>query len=239
MSPPVTTSRSSAPPQHRSVGSSTRDTSRSRQETRICVYGAGAVGGHIAGRLAARRRRGLADRPRCTTRRDPPAAGCGSKPGPASGVPPVRHRSARRPGTPGRRHRRGQGAGASDHRRGHRVAASPGQPGVFVRNGIPWWYFHSHGGTSKEPSCDGWIPTRRCGSASGPERTVGAVAYTACTRARTRRDSRGEPQQPPHHRPPRRSARRPPGHPGVAADHRAAWRSPSPRRSVTPSGRSC
>ncbi len=52
---------------------------------------------------------------------------------------------------------------------------------VFAMNGIPWWYFHAHGGPldgSQLPRID---PGNKVWNAVTPQRAVGAVAYTACT----------------------------------------------------------
>jgi 2-dehydropantoate 2-reductase len=52
---------------------------------------------------------------------------------------------------------------------------------LFVMNGIPWWYFHSHGGGLEGTHLRRLDPERALSENVGPDRTVGAVAYTACT----------------------------------------------------------
>ncbi len=52
---------------------------------------------------------------------------------------------------------------------------------VFVINGIPWWYFHQHGGTwdgRRLPLAD---PGGAVWDAVGPHRAIGGVVYSACT----------------------------------------------------------
>jgi 2-dehydropantoate 2-reductase len=148
---------------------------------KICIYGAGAVGGHIAGRfaaggndvsliargaqLAAIRQNGLrvetqdgvlASRPFATDRpRD-------------LELQDVVVVAVKAPALPA----------IAEH-----VGALLHQDSLvlFVLNGIPWWYFHSHGG-----ALDG-TPLRRLDPEGalehhvGPDRAVGAVAYTACS----------------------------------------------------------
>jgi 2-dehydropantoate 2-reductase len=52
---------------------------------------------------------------------------------------------------------------------------------VFAMNGIPWWYFHAHGGPlegRRMPSID---PGDAVWNAVGPARAVGGVVYSGCT----------------------------------------------------------
>lgn len=148
---------------------------------RICVYGAGAVGGHIAGRLAtagaevsviargapldAIRHEGLrvrtatgelVSRPLVTDR----PADLGPQdlvivavkaPALASVAPHI---------------------GSLLHER---------SLVLFVLNGIPWWYFHAHGGSLDGTHLDRLDPGRAMGTTVGVDRTVGGVAYTAGT----------------------------------------------------------
>ena len=48
-------------------------------------------------------------------------------------------------------------------------------------NGIPWWYFHSHGGALDGTQLPRLDPEQALWDHIGPERAVGAVAYTACS----------------------------------------------------------
>jgi 2-dehydropantoate 2-reductase len=52
---------------------------------------------------------------------------------------------------------------------------------VFVGNGIPWWYFHAHGGALDGTHLPRLDPDDELWKRIGPERAAGAVAYTACT----------------------------------------------------------
>jgi 2-dehydropantoate 2-reductase len=57
----------------------------------------------------------------------------------------------------------------------------PDTPVVFVMNGIPWWYFHAHGGAldgTKLPTLD---PGDVVANTIGTARAVGGVVYSACT----------------------------------------------------------
>ncbi len=57
----------------------------------------------------------------------------------------------------------------------------PDTPVVFVINGIPWWYFDHHGGTldgTRLPTLD---PGDAVRTAIGPARSIGGVVYSACT----------------------------------------------------------
>jgi len=52
---------------------------------------------------------------------------------------------------------------------------------LFVMNGIPWWYFHCAGGALDGTHLDRLDPQRTLWNDVGPDRAVGVVAYTACT----------------------------------------------------------
>jgi 2-dehydropantoate 2-reductase len=57
----------------------------------------------------------------------------------------------------------------------------PDTPVAFVMNGIPWWYFHRHGGAldgTRLPRID---PGEAVWNAITPERAIGGVVYSACT----------------------------------------------------------
>ena len=169
---------------------------------KICVYGAGAVGGHIAGTTRRRSDRGLGDRARSAARRDP-----------AHGLRVETHDrtltshpvvtdqpgdlepqdivivAVKAPILP----KIAEGVGSLLHQ---------DSLVLFVGNGIPWWYFHSHGGALDGTQLTGWIPTRRCGASSVPQRAVGVRRLHRGQRARSGSDPRGEPAQPPDHRTP-------------------------------------
>ncbi|MFC9419989.1 ketopantoate reductase family protein, partial [Bacillus mobilis] len=52
---------------------------------------------------------------------------------------------------------------------------------LFVMNGIPWWYFHASGGDLDGTQLRRLDPEGTLWDHIGPERAIGAVAYTACT----------------------------------------------------------
>ncbi len=53
----------------------------------------------------------------------------------------------------------------------------PDTPVMFAMNGIPWWYFHSRG-DMQLPMID---PGGAVWQAVGPQRAIGGVVYSACT----------------------------------------------------------
>lgn len=148
---------------------------------KICVYGAGAVGGHIAGRLGAARaeisliargqqldaihRNGL----RVETREGelvshPIATDQPSELDPQDIVIVA----VKAPALPSI----AEGIGS---------LLKPDGLALFVMNGIPWWYFHSHGGDLDDTRLGRLDPGGALWEHIGPERAVGAVAYTACS----------------------------------------------------------
>lgn len=148
---------------------------------KVCVYGAGAVGGHIAARLAeggaevslvargehlaAIRANGLrvetkdgvfVSRPVAT---DDPAS---------LGQQDVVIVSVKAPALPG-------------VVAGIKPLLGEDTLVLFALNGIPWWYLQGQTGMLKGASLPRIDPESLFSNAIGPERTVGAVAYTACT----------------------------------------------------------
>ena len=148
---------------------------------KVCIYGAGAVGGHLAGRLAqtgidvslvargvhlaAIEKKGLRVETKEGVLHSRPHATDDPKTLEPQDVVIV---ALKAPSLP-------QAAeGIAALLRDDTIV-------VFAMNGIPWWYFHAHGGpldgtTLPRIDVDGilWRTV-------GPERAVGAVAYTACT----------------------------------------------------------
>jgi len=143
---------------------------------RICVYGAGAIGGHLAGRLAkggaavsvvargpqlaAIRARGLVVRAADGLIEAPVrAAEDPAELGPQDAVVVC----TKVPALPS-------------------VAAAiapllgPETPVAFVTNGIPWWYFAETG--ERVPEVD---PAGVIWDAIGPARAIGGVIYSACS----------------------------------------------------------
>jgi 2-dehydropantoate 2-reductase len=52
---------------------------------------------------------------------------------------------------------------------------------IFAMNGIPWWYFHGHGGEMEGQHLARIDPDQRLLTEVGRKRTVGAVVYSACS----------------------------------------------------------
>jgi 2-dehydropantoate 2-reductase len=57
----------------------------------------------------------------------------------------------------------------------------PETPVLFVMNGIPWWYFHAHGGELDGRRLPAIDPGDAVWNAVGPQRAVGGVVYSANT----------------------------------------------------------
>lgn len=148
---------------------------------RVCVFGAGAVGGHIAGRLA----RGGAEV--CTVARGAHLAAIR-----ANGLrvlAPDAEMHARLPASDDPADLGPQDAVIVTVKAPAlpQVAARigpllrPDTPVVFAMNGIPWWYFHGHGGPEEGRRLPRLDPGGAVWDSVGPERAVGGVVYSACT----------------------------------------------------------
>ena len=148
---------------------------------RICVFGAGAVGGHAAGRLAqggaevsvvargphlaAIRERGLEVRaPEGTFRVSVAASEDPAELGPQDAVLVT----LKAPSLPG--------AAASI-----RPLLGPDTAVAFALNGIPWWYFYKEGGPHDGRRLDRLDPGGTVWDTIGPERVIGGVINSACT----------------------------------------------------------
>jgi 2-dehydropantoate 2-reductase len=57
----------------------------------------------------------------------------------------------------------------------------PDTPVVFVMNGIPWWYFHAEGSQRDGTRLPRIDPDNAVWNAIGPQRAIGGVVYSACT----------------------------------------------------------
>src|SRR3954447_16029092 len=152
-----------------------------RPRLKICVFGAGAIGGHLAGRLA----KGGAEV--SVVARGAQLAAIrenGLRVLAADGEIHVHPRAAADPAELGPQDAvvvcTKVPALAS-------VAAAiapllgPETPVAFVTNGIPWWYFHAHGGAAecqRVPEAD---PGDVVWNAIGPQRAIGGVIYSACS----------------------------------------------------------
>jgi 2-dehydropantoate 2-reductase len=148
---------------------------------RICVFGAGAIGGHLAGRLArggaevsvvARGAHLAAIRADGLVVQAPDAtftSRVAATDDPAGlGVQDAVIVTVKAPALPS-------------------VAAAiapllgPETPVVFVMNGIPWWYFDQLGGALEGTRMASLDPGEAVRTAVGPERSIGGVVYSACT----------------------------------------------------------
>ena len=148
---------------------------------RICVYGAGAIGGCIAVRLAqggadvsviargaqlaAIRARGLTLRTHdATFHAQVKATDTPAELGPQDAVIVT----VKAPALPS-------------------VAANiapllgPDTGVAFVMNGIPWWYFHAHGGALDGMRLDKIDPDEALWRTVTPQRAIGGVVYCACS----------------------------------------------------------
>jgi 2-dehydropantoate 2-reductase len=57
----------------------------------------------------------------------------------------------------------------------------PDTPVVFAMNGIPWFYFHGAGGAQEGTRLERLDPGGSLGQAIGPARAIAGVVYSACT----------------------------------------------------------
>ena len=148
---------------------------------RICVYGAGSVGGYLAGflarsdaevsvvargaHLAAIRANGLTvETPDQTMVSKVAASDNPEELGPQDAVIVT----VKAPSLPS-------------------VAASiapllgPDTPVAFVMNGIPWWYFHAHGGNFDGRQLPLLDPNGALHRIVGPQRAIGGIFWPACS----------------------------------------------------------
>ncbi|MBK1658721.1 ketopantoate reductase family protein [Paracraurococcus ruber] len=147
---------------------------------RICIVGAGAIGGHLAGRLAkagadlsvlargatlaairAEGLRVLAADGEMLAR--PRVAEHAAELGPQDAVLVCTKVPA-------------LGAVA----RGIGPLLGPETPVAFVTNGIPWWYFHAVGGAEEGQRVPEADPDGAVWDLVGPRRAIGGVIYSAC-----------------------------------------------------------
>jgi 2-dehydropantoate 2-reductase len=147
---------------------------------KICVFGAGAIGGHVAARLAlggaetsvvargaqleAIRSKGLTVEAPDGSHRLRLAAGTAAELGPQDAVIVT----VKAPALP-------QVAEAIAPLLGPDTAVA------FVMNGIPWWYFDRHGGALDGRRLAAVDPGDAMRRAVGVGRTLGGVVYSACT----------------------------------------------------------
>jgi 2-dehydropantoate 2-reductase len=148
---------------------------------KVCIFGAGAIGGHLAGRLAkggaelsivARGAQLTAIRERGLTVRA------------ADGDIEVRPRAAADPAELGPQDAvlvctKVPALGSVARAIGPLLG--PETPVAFVTNGIPWWYFASHGGPEEGQRVPEADPGDVVWNTIGPARAIGGVIYSACS----------------------------------------------------------
>jgi 2-dehydropantoate 2-reductase len=146
---------------------------------RICVYGAGAIGGHIAARLArggaqvslvargahlaAIQAQGLSVHAHDGTHHSRPEASSDPR---ALGPQDAVIVTVKAPALP-------------DVAAGIAPLLGPDTPVAFVMNGIPWWYFFDHGGAHEGMRLPEVDPGGALEAAVGIGRTIGGVVYSA------------------------------------------------------------
>lgn len=148
---------------------------------KVCVYGAGAVGGHIAGRLASQgadvsiivrgqnleaiRANGLRVHTKESELHSYPVA---TDDPTTIGAQDIVIVTVKAPSLP-------------HITEGLKALLHEDTLVLFVMNGIPWWYFYAHGGPLEGTKLSRIDPDDALWNAIGPQRAVGTVAYTACT----------------------------------------------------------
>jgi 2-dehydropantoate 2-reductase len=148
---------------------------------RICIFGAGSVGGYLAGylsrggaevsavargaHLAAIRANGLT----VETPDDSLTVRIAASDNPADlGPHDIVLVTVKAPALPG-------------------VAATiapllgPDTAVAFIMNGIPWWYFHAHGGALDNRQLPSLDPGGALWRAVNPDRAIGAIFWPACS----------------------------------------------------------
>ncbi len=147
--------------------------------TRVCVFGAGAIGGYLAARLAGSSAdvSVVARGPHLAAIRD-----CGLtlvEDGAESCVPVT---ATDTPAHLGRQDvvivalKAHSIPGAVDLMQ---PLLGPDTAVVFAVNGVPWWYFHGLDGPFRDRRLESVDPGGRIWQGIGPERAVGCVVYTA------------------------------------------------------------
>jgi len=147
---------------------------------KICVYGAGAIGGHLLGRLAAKgvaevsavargdtlaalRSHGI----RVKTPRGAIAGRVAATDDPRTlGVQDAIVVAVKAPALP-------------SIVEGLQPLIGPETGVAFVMNGIPWWYFHAHGGALNDRRIPSLDPGEALWRAIGPDRAIGGVFWPA------------------------------------------------------------
>nr|MCU0984617.1 2-dehydropantoate 2-reductase [Acetobacteraceae bacterium] len=148
---------------------------------RIAVFGAGAIGGHVAFRLA----RGGADV-------SVVARGAQGQAIAAKGIRVITPEldEARRvacsadPAALGKQDAvivTTKATALAEVARAIPPLLGPDTPVAYVMNGIPWWYFHEEGGPHAGTRLDALDPGGALWDGVGIGRAIGGVVYSACT----------------------------------------------------------
>ena len=144
---------------------------------KICVYGAGAIGGVLAARLA------LAGRTVSVIARGAHLAAIraeGLKLHSESGERTVKVPASDRPADFGRQDLvicTAKAYSLTSVARGIAPLLAPETPVVFATNGIPWWYFHKLGGRWDGTRIETVDPGGEIWQRIGPQRAIGCVVY--------------------------------------------------------------
>lgn len=147
---------------------------------RICVFGAGAIGGYVGARLAAK-----GDAEISLVARGPHLAAMrenGLTLKEAGGATTVKVSATDRPADlPPQDYvllalKAHSVPGVLD---GLKPLLGPDTAVVTAQNGVPWWYFYRHGGPHDGRRIESVDPGGRIWDAIGPERAIGCVVYPA------------------------------------------------------------
>lgn len=148
---------------------------------RICVFGAGAIGGHVAARLA----RGGADVSVVARGAHLAAmAERGVTVHAPDGTFTAKVRASDDPAALGRQDAvivTMKAPSLPSLAAGIGPLLGPDTPVAFVMNGVPWWYFQRHDGPLAGTRLGKLDPDAAVERAVGLERTVGGTVYSACT----------------------------------------------------------
>jgi 2-dehydropantoate 2-reductase len=147
---------------------------------RVCVFGAGAVGGYVAAHLAAAGRVDVSVVARGAHLDAITTSGLKLIEGGTETLHRIRAAAD------------AETLGAQDyllvalkaHSVGHALETlapllGPNTAVVTMQNGIPWWYFYRHGGPLDGTRVEAVDPGGRIWDAIGPERAIGSVVYPA------------------------------------------------------------
>lgn len=148
---------------------------------KVCVYGAGAIGGHLAGRLA----RGGATVSVVARGAHLQAIRAGGLRVHAPGEDWTCHPAAT--DDPAELGPQDMVLVATKAPALPSVAANiapllgPDTPVAFFMNGIPWWYWHAQGGPNDGDTISRLDPNGALAATVGMRRAIGGVVYSSCT----------------------------------------------------------